>query len=566
MIKSPMLLVFLLAQVISHVAGSSLYKVWVYYSGKVCNGTPYNTYTESDFSCTIQGCIEDGNMSATGVGVASIDCTSDYKTIMRDSFGKSPFILVENYGDSDCQTLSYALGFFASRNCEGSPNLNSSQAAHVIAKLDSDGSAVLEYYRDPLCDSTNLDATYFADKDTLASHECDKNWSKWYYFDGDDSSNPTSSASAAVDDDTTASHSDGIKTSTIVAIIVGGCLILLLIGIGICCCKCRSHVKQTETQQQSTASLQSRNTASLDIALRGQVGLWDDDVITAKRIPRDKVRMKKIISRGAFGEVCEGVFNGKQVAVKMLLPQTRGNLQQVNEFLAEAKMTATMDHPHIVAFVGVAWDSLSDLCVVLEFMDGGDLRALLSKYEESRHPVGFDRQKTTIALQICHALTYLHSLMPAVIHRDLKSRNILLNRALEAKITDFGISRERLDQTMTAGVGTSLWMAPEVMLGERYDVKADMFSFGVVLSELDLHTLPYAQAKEQVRDSNGRRLPDAAILQQVAMGHLQVEFSKASPQSIVELGRACISVNPSDRPTAAEALYRLQVILTKEVV
>uniref|UniRef100_H3G6I1 Protein kinase domain-containing protein n=1 Tax=Phytophthora ramorum TaxID=164328 RepID=H3G6I1_PHYRM len=89
------------------------------------------------------------------------------------------------------------------------------------------------------------------------------------------------------------------------------------------------------------------------------------------------------------------------------------------------------------------------------------------------------------------ALTYLHSCAPPVIHRDLKSSNILLNQAMDAKVTDFGISRERIDATMTAGVGTSLWMAPEVMLGERYDDKADMFSFGVVLSELDQHTTPY---------------------------------------------------------------------------
>ncbi|GMF40819.1 unnamed protein product [Phytophthora lilii] len=118
---------------------------------------------------------------------------------------------------------------------------------------------------------------------------------------------------------------------------------------------------------------------------------------------------------------------------------------------------------------------------------------------------------------------------------------------------------------MTAGVGTSLWMAPEVMLGERYNDKADMFSFGVVLSELDVHTLPYALAKDKKLDSNGKCLPDAVLLQQVAMGQLSVDFSQFSPQSVVELGRACVSVDPSQRPTAAEALYRLQVLLAQEL-
>ncbi|ETO79501.1 TKL protein kinase, partial [Phytophthora nicotianae P1976] len=238
-------------------------------------------------------------------------------------------------------------------------------------------------------------------------------------------------------------------------------------------------------------------------------------------------------------------------------------LHRVNEFLAEAKMTATMDHAHIVSFIGVAWDSLSDLCVVLEYMDGGELRTLLNKYEADDHPSGFDRQKLTIALQVCHALSYLHSMIPSIIHRDLKSRNILLDREMNAKLSDFGISRERLDRTMTAGVGTSLWMAPEVMLGERYGDKVDMFSFGVVLSELDVHTRPYARVKKENLDSNGREMTDSVLLQKVALGQIQVEFSKTSPKAVVELGQACISIDPTQRPSAAEALYRLQLLLRK---
>ncbi|KAG1687473.1 hypothetical protein DVH05_005164 [Phytophthora capsici] len=298
---------------------------------------------------------------------------------------------------------------------------------------------------------------------------------------------------------------------------------------------------------------------------QGQTGLWDDDVITASRIPRERIHIGELLSRGAFGEVYAGIFNGQQVAVKMLLPGTRRDIRLVNDFLSEARLTACMEHPRIVTLIGVAWDSLSDLCVVLEFMEGGDLRTLLNNYEKARRPVGFNREKTTIALHVCHALTYLHSLEPSIIHRDLKSRNILLNEMHEAKLTDFGISRERLDRTMTAGVGTSLWMAPEVMMGEKYDDKADMFSFGVVLSELDLHTLPYAQAKREMQHSHGRQLSDATLLQGVANGAITVEFSDVGPQSMVDLGNACVSVDSRNRPTAAEALFTLQVILSKEM-
>ncbi|KAG6576358.1 TKL protein kinase [Phytophthora cinnamomi] len=125
-------------------------------------------------------------------------------------------------------------------------------------------------------------------------------------------------------------------------------------------------------------------------------------------------------------------------------------------------------------------------------------------------------------------------------------------------MTGFGISREQLDRTMTAGVGPLRWMAPEVMLGEINDDKADVFSFGVLLSELDMHSLQYAFVKMKGLAVSCCR--DTAILQKVAMGILAVEFSSSGPSSIAmaELGEACVSVNPNERPSEAEALYKLQ--------
>lgn len=114
---------------------------------------------------------------------------------------------------------------------------------------------------------------------------------------------------------------------------------------------------------------------------------------------------------------------------------------------------------------------------------------------------------------------------------------------------------------MTAGVGTSLWMAPEVMLGEKYDVKADVFSFGVVLSKLDVHTLPCAQAKKRSRESEGCELIDTSLLQRVATGSVRVEFSGSSSCLIGKLGAACVSVDPNNHPNSAEALHKLQVVL-----
>ncbi|OWY94595.1 TKL protein kinase, partial [Phytophthora megakarya] len=164
-----------------------------------------------------------------------------------------------------------------------------------------------------------------------------------------------------------------------------------------------------------------------------------------------------------------------------------------------------------------------------------------------------------IAYQIAQALTYLHSLSPIVIHRDLKSKNVLLTENLDAKVTDFGVSRERQEQTMTAGVGTMLWMAPEVMMAEHYDESADIFSFGVLLSELDLQCLPYAHARFD--PGTGKKVPDAVILQKVSSGSLQVAFSAGCLALVVKLAKECVSVDPSTRPSAPMVVFRLQTIM-----
>ncbi|KAG2787273.1 hypothetical protein JG687_00017003 [Phytophthora cactorum] len=123
--------------------------------------------------------------------------------------------------------------------------------------------------------------------------------------------------------------------------------------------------------------------------------LWDDEAIIAARIPREKVKVVHLINRGGFGEVYSGTYNGQPVAIKMLLPELKKSLTQVNAFLSEIKLMAALDRLHIVQFIGVAWDSLADLCVVTEYLII-DLKALLAKFQEQHLPVGFDHEKVKV--------------------------------------------------------------------------------------------------------------------------------------------------------------------------
>ncbi|KAJ0399716.1 hypothetical protein ATCC90586_010307 [Pythium insidiosum] len=292
--------------------------------------------------------------------------------------------------------------------------------------------------------------------------------------------------------------------------------------------------------------------------------LWEDPLIVLSRLPFEAVTVSTLVSRGAYGEVFDGVCFGQRVAVKRLSPLRRKNLDDVHSLLVEVKLQASLEHARIVKFIGVAWDTLSNLSVVTEFMAGGDLRGALSDWRDDGRATGWDAQKHTLARHVAEALVYLHSLSPAVLHRDLKSRNILLDESQQsAKVTDFGVSRQQSEETLTltGGVGTSLWMAPEVMRGDRYDDRADVFSFGLVLSELDTHELPYSSMRRQMAQErpNGS-VPEMAVLQRVLNGTAHVALSPSLPTSLRELVLACVASSAGERPTMAEVISALQCL------
>jgi mitogen-activated protein kinase kinase kinase 7 len=130
----------------------------------------------------------------------------------------------------------------------------------------------------------------------------------------------------------------------------------------------------------------------------------------------------------------------------------------------------------------------------------------------------------------------------------------LLTEQLEAKVIDFGVSRGRLDNTMTAGVGTPYWTAPEVLEGRRYTEQADIYSFGVVLSELDTSKIPF----HDVVTAEGRKEKPFRILQRVMSGSLRPSFSEDCPPRILRVGAACCQQDPAHRPSAAQLVRMLQ--------
>lgn len=548
------------------------------YSGRHCAGTPNTLKMIKKDSCVPQTCTPQEIEGYTLYVAATCNVTDRFK-YTNEHFQGFDYVMMEVYNDVGCHNLIQTTVYPAFGTCERS---STKFPESGIVSLYSNGSGSVLEFRNGDCGG-DPSLSIALDRDTIVDNKCCQD--KYKFYTGKTIQKQDTNNSAVSYEHVQQVKSSGLGWLTI-ALIVSGSVACFAVLFFVALKFIRRHQKKLRSKDVGLAALATSYAGfptpegALDAItlgsdatysqrgrddkwsrrhLSGANGLWEDDVIITARVPREKVILQDLISRGGYGEVYSGTFNDEHVAVKMLLPETRKCIRHLNAFLAEVKLMATLNHERIVRFVGVAWDSLNDLCVLSEYMEGGDLRALLKTYEDDNIPQGVDRRKATIALHVAHALTYLHSLSPSVLHRDLKSKNILLTSDFQAKLTDFGVSRERSDHTMTGGVGSSRWMAPEVMMGERYDNKADMFSFGVVLAELDQHDIPYANVKEN--GDSGRLMPDLAILQMVASGKLRIQFSLDAPQAIQELGIKCVSLDPKDRPTASEALYQLHTIL-----
>ncbi|DBA05031.1 TPA: hypothetical protein N0F65_000719 [Lagenidium giganteum] len=127
--------------------------------------------------------------------------------------------------------------------------------------------------------------------------------------------------------------------------------------------------------------------------------------------------------------------------------------------------------------------------------------------------------------------------------------NVLLTSALRAKLTDFGVSRSVSHQTtMTAEVGTLAWIAPEVLNGERYTEKADIYSFGVILSEIDTLRQPY----QNMRTDTASMANNAHIAFLVGAGQLRPDFTSKCPPAVRALAERCLAQSPDNRPSASE--------------
>lgn len=268
-----------------------------------------------------------------------------------------------------------------------------------------------------------------------------------------------------------------------------------------------------------------------------------------------EIRVQRKIGLGGYAEVWMAQWKGKTVAFKLLQEETMDDQRVVDEFRREMSVMSKLDHPNIVAFYGCV-DKGRSLAMILEYAGKGDLEGMLGDHSM---PIQYV-QRLRWAKQVAQGLQYLHTHSPRVIHRDIKSANILVDELWCTKICDFGLAKRQtiagtneelhgatgtlknvlnvrsVAVQFTTLVGTPAWTAPELIANRSYSEKVDIYSFGVFLWELMCRQIPH------------EGMPHFDLAYAILSKNLRPPIPEWMPQTFSQLMQSCWSAKPEFRP------------------
>ncbi|XP_012490597.1 serine/threonine-protein kinase STY13 [Gossypium raimondii] len=287
-----------------------------------------------------------------------------------------------------------------------------------------------------------------------------------------------------------------------------------------------------------------------------------------------KLDIRNVIAHGTYGTVYRGLYDTQDVAVKVFNWGEDGIATAAeaaairSSFCQEVAVWHKLDHPNVTKFIGASMGTSnlkirtkdatsqnnsvlpsSACCVVVEYVAGGTLKNYLIR--NRRKKLAF-KVVIQIALDLSRGLSYLHS--KKIVHRDVKTENMLLDARRILKIADFGVARVEAQnpQDMTGETGTLGYMAPEVLDGKPYNRKCDVYSFGICLWEIYCCDMPYAN------------LSFADFTSAVVRQNLRPEIPRCCPSALASIMRKCWDPHPERRPDMDEVVRSLEAIETRK--
>jgi len=303
---------------------------------------------------------------------------------------------------------------------------------------------------------------------------------------------------------------------------------------------------QKEKKEQRMQQLLQKGSHQIDVAsiresLNLEAGRWE--------IETNEIEFTAKLGSGASGQVFKGLYKGHKVAIKVL-NQASNFDNELDEFRKEFEILRKVNDPHMIHFYGAVIDK--NLCMVMELCENGSLHDLLKRKD---FKLTWDLA-IKFALDMAEGIGILHNHDPPIIHRDLKSLNLLVTENWDVKLCDFGLSRlvQGDMKTFTRLCGTYAYIAPEMFKGSPASEKSDVFSMGIVLWELINSAVKgvYEQPYEEFHFSM-----DVQIIVQVADG-LRPTIPDGAPMDFVEIFQQCTAA--VDRPNVLEVVDRIKLM------
>ncbi|EGC33327.1 hypothetical protein DICPUDRAFT_8978, partial [Dictyostelium purpureum] len=263
-----------------------------------------------------------------------------------------------------------------------------------------------------------------------------------------------------------------------------------------------------------------------------------EDALKLNIEEKELVFFKKI-GQGACGEVCQYEWKGTPVAVKTIFKSLLRK-DKKEEFDKEVEILKCLRHPNVVLFMGTCLLN-GNLSIITEYLDRGSLRDVLDTTSPNELSLNI---KIKMLIDITQGMNYLHTYNPSIIHRDLKTLNLLVDTNYNVKVSDFGLSRfiSGIGSSAKTFCGTLSWIAPEVFAGRGYTTKVDVYSFGIVLWEIITHKQP------------------SGNMAQTISGYPEIPSNINCHPFFSELIKECCNKNPDLRPTFSQILQKLKII------
>ncbi|XP_025806950.1 probable LRR receptor-like serine/threonine-protein kinase At1g05700 [Panicum hallii] len=297
--------------------------------------------------------------------------------------------------------------------------------------------------------------------------------------------------------------------------------------------------------------------------------IFENRKFTYKELKVMTANFREEIGRGGFGAVFLGYLeNQSPVAVKM---RSKTSSQGDKEFLAEAQHLTRVHHKNLVSLIGYCKDK-KHMALVYEYMHGGNLEDRIRGEASAATPLTW-HQRLKIALDSAQGLEYLHkSCQPPLIHRDVKTKNILLSADLEAKIADFGLMKAFADEfkthVTTMPAGTLGYLDPEYYNTSQLSEKSDVYSFGVVLLELITGQPPAVPVSDtesiHVALWVRQKLSEGDIAS-IADPRMRGEYDVNSVWKVAELALKCKEQPSRERPAMADIVAEVKESLELQV-